>query len=82
MSDISMPMQAQQIPVNDPGELFETSARADRIAEMLECLEGDSVGAFPALFWAKESSLTSDRFVESLAHSSCHKSDARPGPTP
>ena len=82
ISDFSMPMQIQQIPVNDPGELFETSARADRIAEMLECLEGDSVGAFPALFWAKESSLMGDRFVESLAHSSYHKSDARPGPTP
>ncbi len=82
ISDISIPMQVQQIPVNDPGELFETSARADRIAEMLECLEGDSVGAFPALFWAKESSLMGDRFVESLTHSSCHKSNARSGPTP
>ena len=80
--DVSIPMQAQEIPVNDPSELFETSARADRIAEMLECLEGDSVGAFPALFWARMSSLMDDRFVEGLAHSSWHKSNARPYPTP
>ena len=80
--DDSIPMQAQEIPVNNPSELFETSARADRIAEMLECLEGDSVGAFPALFWARESNLMDDRFVEGLTHSSCHGSNACPGPTP
>ena len=81
-SDVSVPMQAQEIPVNDPSELFETSARADRIAEMLECLEGDSVGAFPSVFWVRESSLMDDRSVELHTHSSSHKSNPRPGPTP
>ena len=81
--DVSMPVHVKEIPVNDPSELYETSARADRIAEMLECLEGDSVGTCPFLFWAKESSLMGDRFVavKSLVHSSRHKSNARPGQT-
>lgn len=81
--DVSMPVHVKEIPVNDAGELYETSARADRIAEMLECLEGDSVGTYPFLFWAKESSLMGDRFVavKSLVRSSCHKSNARPGQT-
>jgi hypothetical protein len=52
--DVSIPVHAPENQLNDPSELFETSARADRIAEMLEYLEGDSVGTDPFLFWAKE----------------------------
>ena len=48
-SDVSVPAQVQDAPVNDPNELFELSVRADRIAEMLECLEGDSASTFPLL---------------------------------
>lgn len=47
--DVSVPGQVQDAPVNDPSELFEPSVRADRIAEMLECLEGNSSGTFPHL---------------------------------
>jgi len=81
--DVSIPVQVQETPVNDPSELFETSARANRIAEMLECLEGDSVGAYPVLLWVKESSLTGSRCVavESLVHSFRYKSYARTGQT-
>ena len=45
--DVSIPAQVQDAPVNNASELFETSVRADRIAEMLECLEGDSAGTHP-----------------------------------
>lgn len=82
--DVSMSMHVPEVPVNDPSEPFETSARADRIAEMLECLEGDSVGTYQFLFWVRESSLMGDRFVahENLVHSSCRQPNARPGQTP
>ena len=45
--DVSVPAQVQDAPVNDASEPFEHSVRADRIAEMLECLEGDSAGGCP-----------------------------------
>jgi hypothetical protein len=39
----------QEAPVNDPSEVFELSARADRIAAMLECLENESASTCPPL---------------------------------
>ena len=82
--DVSVPAQVQDAPVNDPCELFEPSVRADRIAEMLEYLEGDSSGMFPHLSRVKRPRLMSDRFVsfESLAHSFHCKPDAHTDQTP
>ena len=46
LPDVSIPVQVQRAPMNDPSERFEPSVRADRIAEMLECLEDDSAGTY------------------------------------
>lgn len=50
---VSMPVQVQETTMNDPSDLLEPSARADRIAEMLECLEDNSVGMCSLLSQAK-----------------------------